>query len=248
LYLTELSLRRRASLGDDMSSTALSFAGGGIESSLGESESVSPPTVQARADFFGSIGRMMLMVHEAIPSYRGSLAEVANRYVHDCQADYITFGDELQRVKDIRKTIYSSLSALDDDDGEFGYRTWHVAGVLDRYEEDVQASLQALSEVLLTSTSDIGDDARVAALRYASSRRAYSRAPEMLSLCFSSLESEIEQQAVAAARTLGDLGEPATLPQMRVALKNVKWGRAKEELHNSVMEIERSYGLDQGSP
>jgi len=234
-----------------MTSTALDylhFAGGGIESAASESESVSPAPLPARADFLSSVGKLMLRMQDAIPSYRGSLADVASHYLHDYQAEYITFGGEMERARDIRKTFYSSLSALGDDDGEFGYRAWHVAGILDRYEDDARASLQALSEVLLTSTSDIGDDARVAALRYASSRRAYSSAPEMLSLCFSSLDSEIEQQAVAAARTLGDLGEPATLPQMRVALKHVKWDRAKEELHNSVTEIERSYGLDKGSP
>lgn len=200
-----------------------------------------------RSTLLAGVSSIALKVQDAMPSYRGSLASLADQCLHESFADYCSFGEEANRLKETRRTLYTTLAALPEDDEEFGKRSWYVGNLLDSVDEDRVSAMRALSEVLLSSTSEIGEAARVAALRYASSSRAYYSSPEMLSLCFSSLHSDVEQQAIAAARTLGELGEPATLPQMRGTYDSVKWVRAKEALFNSVKEIEQSYGIDTSS-
>lgn len=195
-----------------------------------------------------NVAGWVMQVHEAFPSFHGALAGFPSQYLQDYPIDLVTYGAEMERLRETRKALYASLGALPEDEEEFGRRSWYVGKALDEFMDDPKNAITALSEVLLTTTSDLGDDARTAALRYASSKSAFASSPELLTLCFSSLDSDIEQQAMAAARTLGDLGEPAIIPQMRGAMKSIRGARVKEALRNSVKEIEQAYGVDKNSP
>lgn len=194
------------------------------------------------------LAKFAFKVHEALPSYKGSLASFSDRYLCGDNSGYLSLDDESTRLRATSRAFYDALGSISEAEQEFGRRAWYVAQMMKSHRSDPKTAINALSEVLLTSTSDICDDARVAALKYTSSASAFSSSPELLSLCFSALDSDVEQQAIAAAETLGDLGEPPILPQMRGAMRGMRWDRAKEALENSVKEIEQAYGVNSSSP
>jgi len=193
----------------------------------------------------------VMQVQEVFPTFsdvHGALAHFSGQLHEDSSAHLVTYGAEMERLRETRRALYARLGALSDDEEEFGRRSWYVGRVIDELMDDPKAAIAALSEVLLTSTADLSDDARTAALRYAAGKSVFASSAELLRLCFNSLSSDLEQQAMAAARTLGDLGEPALIPQMRTAMKSVRTARVKEALQYSVKEIEQAYGVDKNSP
>jgi len=193
----------------------------------------------------------VMQVQEVFPTFSdvsGALAYFPNQLHEDSSAHLVTYGAEMERMRETRRALYARLGALSDDEEEFGRRSWYVGHLIDELMDDPKTTIAALSEVLLTSTADLSDDARTAALRYAAGKSVFASSAELLRLCFNSLHSDLEQQAMAAARTLGDLGEPALIPQMRTAMKSVRTARVKEALQHSVKEIEQAYGVDKNSP
>lgn len=195
--------------------------------------------------------RWVIQVQEAFPTFsdvHGALAYFPNQFLDDSSAHLVTYGAEMELLRDVRRVLYARLAALPEDEEEYGRRSWYVGRTIDDLMDDPKTTMAALSEVLLTDTNDLSDDARTAALRYVSSKSAFASSADLLRLCFTSLTSELEQQAMAAARTLGDIGEPALIPQMRTAMTTARTARVMEALQHSIKEIEQAYGVDKNSP
>lgn len=152
---------------------------------------------------------------------------------------------EQQNALQATRRMYSFMVALKPDDLEFGSRSYHLGKILDAETTvDPDAALEASAAILRCSKNRVPDAAKAALLRAIAGKPGLESRSEFTVMCISSLWSGDEMQAVAAARTLGEMADSAAAPQIRNALKHIKGERVKKVIKEALTEIERQNGIN----
>lgn len=156
-----------------------------------------------------------------------------------------SYSDEQERAISSAKRIYRFLGSLSESDLEVGTRSFHIGRLVDdELGRGADATLEGAAQVLRATNAHVCDAAKAALIRALASKPELEARSEVANICISSLWSSDEMQAVAAARTLGEIADPPALPQIRHAMKYVHGDRVRQIIGESIKRIERGHVVD----
>ncbi len=150
---------------------------------------------------------------------------------------------EADAVVRATREVFVAMSSLKDDDLDSGYRLDVVAEVIDHHLEDGLSLGGAVARALHTSTESLTDEVRAAVVRYL----ALPNVPVSLSsrnnLFVSLLESDNDEQRLAAIRSLEEVGDHGVVSSLNASKSRMKSDRLRAEIERAVQTIESAHGV-----
>ncbi|HEY0661471.1 MAG TPA: hypothetical protein VGD21_09170 [Lysobacter sp.] len=151
-------------------------------------------------------------------------------------------------VRDISLRVFADLQAIPDDDLVFGARMERMAVLFAEYETiDSRSMCDALTRVALTDSPSLADEAKAAAIRYLGIYQSRLRSSDLTKMFFSVADAASEEAAIAAARSLGDIGNLGTIPALTAAIRTKEGTATAREMRKAIRTIEKTHGIDPNS-
>lgn len=150
---------------------------------------------------------------------------------------------ETDPVRKVTLSLFSSLAHLNGDALDSGARLDTAAAVIDRYlSDDSEVARDALLRVLHCSSDSIADEARAAMVRYLALPNVNLPLSWRTSIFVSLLNSDCEEQSIAAALSLEEIGDWGVIPALKSAVSIAQSERMKWHLREAVELIENVHG------
>jgi hypothetical protein len=156
---------------------------------------------------------------------------------------------EADPVRKITLSVFSALSSVKEDQLDWGARLETAANVIDRHLiADPEAARDAIGRVLFCSSDSLGDEVRAALVRYLAMPNVTLPLSWRTSLFVSLIDSECDEQSVAAVRSLEEIGDVGVVPALKAASTATRSSRLKWQLKEAVETIESLHGSYSNSP
>lgn len=142
------------------------------------------------------------------------------------------------RVRDITRQMYVKLSKLEPAELQYGARFTAISEVVgDTPREDPSDYCDALGRMLSVDSKFISGEAKAALIRHTTFLDDSLPLRKLTSLLVTALESDSSTQVIAAARTLGEIGDMGAVPAIRERLRKVPSGSAQREMERAIDQI-----------
>lgn len=146
------------------------------------------------------------------------------------------------------KTISRKLRAASSEQLEYGNRIEYMRSALESHIKDSPSMfVDAISRVLATSDSHLSTEAKAAALRYLGIYDSPIETSKLSKLFISHIKHAPELEAIAAARSLAEMGDSGSIPLLREAAKISGSNAVKEATELAIKDIGETYGYSTGS-
>jgi hypothetical protein len=139
------------------------------------------------------------------------------------------------RVREMTRQMYRKLSKLEPSELEYGTRFSAIADAIgDAPNEAPGDYCDALNRMLLVNSKFVSNEAKSALIRYTTFLDDGLPLSKITSVLISALKSESEDQVVAAARTLGEIGDLGAIPAIKACLEEAPSDRATKEMNKAI--------------
>lgn len=150
---------------------------------------------------------------------------------------------EADPIRKMTVSLFSALSSVKEDQLDWGTRLETAACLIDRHlVADPKAAREAIGRVLFCSSDSLADEVRAALVRYLAMPNVTLSLSWRTSLFVSLIESESEEQSVAAVRSLEEIGNVGVVPALKAARAATRSLRLKWQLKEAVETIESVHG------
>lgn|GEM_PF-2751567 len=153
---------------------------------------------------------------------------------------------EVTEADPVRKTtisLFSALASVKEERLDWGTRLETAASMIDRHlVADPKVARDAIGRVLFCSSDSLSDEVRAALVRYLAMPNVTLSLSWRTSLFVSLIESESEEQSVAAVRSLEEIGNVGVVPALKAARAATRSPRLKWQLKEAVETIESLHG------
>lgn len=146
------------------------------------------------------------------------------------------------------KAIARKLRAASSEQLEYGNRIEFMRKALEEHIHNSPSLFaDSINRILQTSEAYLSTEAKAAALRYLGIYDSPIEASKLSKMFISHIKHAPELEAIAAARSLADMGDSGSIPLMREAAKVANSDAVKKATESAIKDIGETYGYSTGS-
>lgn len=155
---------------------------------------------------------------------------------------------QLEECQTELRAISRKLKALSSSQLELGSRMEYMREALDDHIHNTPSLFtDSINRLLHTSDSYLGSETKVAALRYLGVYDSPIPLSELSKIFVSALKGPSEPEAIAAARSLADMGDTGSIPAMNDVVRGTNSEALKAATESAIKDIVETYGYHSGS-
>lgn len=146
------------------------------------------------------------------------------------------------------RAIARKLKAINSFQLELGNRMEYMREALDEHiNHSPSLFTDSINRLLHTSDSYLASETKVAALRYLGVYDSAIETSQLSKIFVAALKGTSEAEAIAAARSLADMGDTGSVPAMNDVVRATQSSALKAATESAIKDIVETYGYHSGS-